>query len=151
MIGICVLERLAKPAVVGRVGVLAHEGVVDGLVAVENLPMHLALVVIPDPAARPWEDGLDRQQEAHLLRLEDAALRIDERDALAVEDEARLQLGRGQVIVDFAQPSDMLERRHAHESVAIWLHARRHPNPARAPRRRRSLRRAVAGRYPRTS
>ena len=106
-----VLERLAKPPVVGRVRVLAHEGVVDRLVALENLPMHLALVVVPDLAARLREDGLDRQQEPHLLRLEDAALRIDERDALAVEHEARLQLGRGQVIVDLAQPSHMLESR----------------------------------------
>ena len=47
-----VLERLAKPSVVGRVRVLAHEGVVDRLVALENLAMHLALVVVPDLAAR---------------------------------------------------------------------------------------------------
>jgi hypothetical protein len=48
------------------------------------------------------------------LRLKDAALRIDERDTLAIEDEARLQLGRGQVIVHLAQPSHLLESRHAH-------------------------------------
>ena len=67
-----VLERLAKPSVVGRIRVLAHEGIVDRLVALENLPMHFALVVVPDLAARLRENGLDRQQEAHLLRLEDA-------------------------------------------------------------------------------
>ena len=88
--------------------------------------MHLALVVVPDLAARLWENGLDRQQEAHLLRLEDAALRIDERDALALEDEARLQFGRGQVIVDFAQPSHMLESRHAHQGVRVVSGHRRH-------------------------
>src|SRR5258707_3484207 len=58
-----VLECLAKPSVVGGVWVLAHEGVVDRLVAFENLPMHLALLVIPDLAARLWENSFDRQKE----------------------------------------------------------------------------------------
>ena len=95
MIGIRFSKRLAKPAIVGRIRVLAHEGVVDRLVALENLPMHLALIVVPDLAARLGENGLDRKQESHLLRLEDAALRIDERNALAIELETGLQLGRG--------------------------------------------------------
>ena len=121
-----VLERLAKPSVVGGVRVLAHEGVIDRLVALENLAMHLALVVVPDLAARLREHSLDRQQELHLLRLEDAALRIDERDALALEDKARLQFGRSQMIVHLAQPSDMLESRHAYERVMIGInHMRR--------------------------
>jgi hypothetical protein len=47
--------------------------------------MHSALVVVPHLAARLRKHGLDRQQEPHLLRLEYAALRIDERDALALE------------------------------------------------------------------
>jgi hypothetical protein len=84
-----VLERLAEPPVIGRVGVPPHESVVDRLVTLENLPMHLALVIVPDLAARLRKHGLDRQQEAHLLRLEDASLRVDERDTLTVEDEPR--------------------------------------------------------------
>jgi hypothetical protein len=83
-----VLESLPKPPVVSRVGILAHKGAVDRLIARENLAMHLALVVVPDLAARLREHGLDRKQETHLLRLEDAALRIDERNAIAVKDEA---------------------------------------------------------------
>jgi len=56
--------------------------------ALVNLAMHLALVVIPDfPAGLP-ENGLDRQEKAHLLRLENAALRIDAGDATAVGAEA---------------------------------------------------------------
>ena len=47
------------------------------------------------------------------------ALRVDERDALTFEDEAGLQFGRGQVIVDFAEPSHMLESRHAHQGVEV--------------------------------
>jgi len=39
--------------------------------------------------------------------------------ALAIEYETRLQLGRGQVIVNFAQPSDMFESRHAHGRITI--------------------------------
>ena len=96
------LERLAKPSVVGCVWILPHEGVVNGFVALENLAMHLALVVVPNPGAWLWKDGLDREKIPHLLRFEDAALRIDQRDSLALEYEARLQLSRGQVIVDFA-------------------------------------------------
>jgi len=38
----------------------------------------------------------------HLLRLENAAPRVDERDAIALEHEAGLQLGCGQMIVDLA-------------------------------------------------
>jgi hypothetical protein len=85
-----VLERLAKPAIIGRIWVPAHEGIVNRLVSVENLPMHLALVVIPDFAAWLRENSLYRKQEAHLLWLEDATLRIDERDAIALEHKARL-------------------------------------------------------------
>ena len=105
--------------------VLTHEGIVDRLVALENLAMHLALVVVPDLAARLGKHSLDRQQEAHWLRLEDAALRIDEREAFAFEDEARLQLGRRQMIVHLAKSSDVLKSRHAHEPVTIRIiHAR---------------------------
>jgi hypothetical protein len=83
MIGIPILERLAKPAIVGCVRVLAHEGIIDRLVGPENLPMHVALVVVPHLGTRLRKDGLDREQELHLLRFEDATLRIDERDALS--------------------------------------------------------------------
>src|SRR5262249_522665 len=104
-----VLECLPKPAIVGCIRVLPHESVVDRLVTVENLPMHLALIVVPDFAAGLWEHGLNRQQESRLLRLEDAPLRVDERDSLAIEDETWPQLGRRQVIANFAQPTNVLE------------------------------------------
>jgi hypothetical protein len=72
------------------------------------------------------EGPLDAQREAcgckikyKLLRFEYTTLRIDERDALALENKTRLQLSRGQVIVHLAQPSHMLESRHANEHVAI--------------------------------
>src|SRR5262249_39389967 len=42
-------------------------------------------------------------------------------DALALEDKAGLQLCRGQVVVDFAQPAAMLEGGPPHERVAICL------------------------------
>ena len=83
------LVCLAEPSIVGRVRVLPHEGVVNRLVPLEDLPMHLALVVVPDPAAGLREHGLDRQEEPHLLRLEDAPLRVNERNALAIENESR--------------------------------------------------------------
>jgi hypothetical protein len=103
-------RRPFTPRRVGhRTRVLAHEGVVDSLVALEYLAMHLALTVVPELAARCWEHSLDRQQEPHLLRLENSALRIDERNTLTLEDQARLQLRRRQVIVNLAESSHMLE------------------------------------------
>jgi hypothetical protein len=64
---------------------LSHEGIFDRFITLENLPVHLALVVIPGLAAGLRKHRFDRQQEAHLLRLEDTALRIDQRDALAAK------------------------------------------------------------------
>jgi hypothetical protein len=52
---------------------------------------HLALVIGP---ARLLADGLDRQQESHLLRLEDASLRGDEGDALILKYDSRLLASR---------------------------------------------------------
>src|SRR5439155_301995 len=79
------LHSFAEPAVIRRVWVRAHECVFDNIIARVDLPMGLALVVIPDPTALPWKDGSDRQQPGHLAGFEDAPLRIDERDALALE------------------------------------------------------------------
>jgi hypothetical protein len=112
-----VLERLAKPSVVGRVGVLAHERIINGLVAIEYLAMYLALVVIPDLAARLRKYGPDRQQKPHLLRLEDTSLRVYQWDAFTVEHEAWLQLGLGKMVVKLAQPPELLEGSHAHRLV----------------------------------
>ena len=108
-----VLERLAQPAIVSSLRIFPHECVIHRLVALENLAVNLALIVVPDLAARSREYGLDRKQESHLLRLENAALRIDERDALAVENKTGLKLVCGKLIVHFVQPSNMLESRHA--------------------------------------
>ena len=107
--GYPVLERLAKPTIVGGVRVLAHKGVIDRFVGLEYLPMHLALVVVPHPGTRPRKDRPDRKQEPHLPWLEHPALRIHERNAFTLEDETGLQLSSGQVIVSLAEPSHMLE------------------------------------------
>src|SRR5580693_6251295 len=53
-----------------------------------DLLVCLALIVVPDPGTAPGKDGPQAQQPAHLAGLEDAALWIDQRNALAVEDEA---------------------------------------------------------------
>jgi hypothetical protein len=42
-----VLERLVKPSVVGSVRILPRKGILDRLVAVENLPMQFALGTVP--------------------------------------------------------------------------------------------------------
>jgi hypothetical protein len=50
--------------------------------------MGFALVVIPDAPTLPGKHGADRQQPRHLPRLEDAALWINERDAVALKTKA---------------------------------------------------------------
>src|SRR5690242_19393632 len=71
-----VLERLAKPPVVGCIRILSHECIVDALISLEDLPVNFALIVIPDPSAWLGKDGLDRQKVTHLLRFEDPAFWI---------------------------------------------------------------------------
>jgi hypothetical protein len=90
---------MTKPPIVGGVRILSHEGIIDRLVAIENLSMHLALVVIPNLAARLRKNGFDRQQEAHLLRLEDADV-----------SEAIIHVAMG----------SLLRRRISHEPFLKW-------------------------------
>jgi hypothetical protein len=52
-------------------------------------------------------------------RLEDTALWIDERDALAVEHEARLRLSGGQEIMGIDEPPHVLESRQAQCRVMV--------------------------------
>src|SRR5262249_31328554 len=54
------LECLAQPPIVCGVPGATHECVIDQFVAVENLAVHFALIVIPDAIAGLWEDGVDR-------------------------------------------------------------------------------------------
>lgn len=55
-----------------------------------NLAVYLPLIIVPDACAGPWKYGPDRQQKLHLSRLENSPLRVDQRDALTVENEAGL-------------------------------------------------------------
>jgi hypothetical protein len=73
----------------------------------------LALIVIPDLPARFRIDRADGKQVLHSLRLEDAALRIDERDALSFELKAAAKIVRSELV------SRRHELLHVHErSVA---------------------------------
>src|SRR5262249_43905927 len=123
-----ILACVTQPAVIGRVRVLPHEGVIDRFAAFKNLAVDLALVVVPDSAAGLREYRLDGEKILHLLRLKDATLRIDERNPLAVENEAGPEFGRGQEIMDLHETADMVESGHAHLSVAArFIHARPFP------------------------
>ena len=75
--GNLVLECLLQPSIVGGIRIRAHESVIDCLITLEYLMMDIPLIVIPDFPARLRENRLDGQQEAHLLRFKDAALRIN--------------------------------------------------------------------------
>ena len=68
------------------------KAVVDDIIVCIDLAMRLPLVVIPDPPASPGEHGSDGQQVIHLPGLEDPALRVQERYALAVDLEPRPEI-----------------------------------------------------------
>ena len=55
----------------------------------------------------------------HLLRLENPALRVNERDALALENEPGAQLPMRQVTMHLAQHFDTLERLSAHQGFGV--------------------------------
>jgi hypothetical protein len=87
------LHRIPEPAVIRRVWVGAHKGVFDDIITRVDLAISLALIVIPDPPTVPREHGSDRQQVFHLARLEDTALRVDERYAVAAELKTAREIG----------------------------------------------------------
>jgi hypothetical protein len=66
---------------------------VDGAIARVDLAVDLALTLIPNPSPPPREHGLDAQQVFHLTRLEDPALWVDQRNALAAELEPASEIG----------------------------------------------------------
>ncbi len=108
---------LTQPLVVGGFRVGTHERVVDGFVALVDLPMGFALIIVPDLAAAFRHDGLDRKQETHLARFEDPPPLVDESDARAVEVETRAQQFGSQLAVDLGEPLDMLESAETHPGV----------------------------------
>ncbi len=44
------LIGLFQPPIVGRIRIRSHEGIVDGLIGIEDLPVHVTLVIVPDLA-----------------------------------------------------------------------------------------------------
>jgi hypothetical protein len=87
------LHRIPEPTVVGRIRVAPHEGIVDEIVAGVDLLVGLALILIPDPAASTREHGADGQEPGHLTWFEDAALGVDEGNALAADLEPGPEIG----------------------------------------------------------
>ena len=109
----------SKPLVVGGVRGIPHKGVVDRVVAFENLAVDFPLIVVPDPSARAWKHSPDRKQVTHAPGLEYPALRIHEGDALTVEGEPGAQLFLREVIMHLAQEPDALEGGEAHQHVGV--------------------------------
>jgi hypothetical protein len=72
----------------------SHESIVDDIVAGVDLLVGFALILIPDAAALPREDRTDREETAHLARLEYATLWVNQRNTLAAELEAGEKTGR---------------------------------------------------------
>ncbi len=111
--------KLIYLAVVGRLGVRPHEGIIDRFLHVEDLRVNLALIVILDAGAGLGEHGPDREKEPHRTRLEDAPLGVHQRHAFSFEHEPGLEVVAGQVIVERRELADMRKGRHAHRSIPI--------------------------------
>jgi hypothetical protein len=122
------VHHIQEPAVIRRVRVGAHECVVDNLVARVDLVMSLALILIPDPSTSSREDGLDAQQVCHLARLEDPALRVGQRNALAAELEAAREIaGIQHAASKDNEPVHVLESRLAIIGETIGHYDRQRP------------------------
>jgi hypothetical protein len=83
------------------------------------LRVNLPLVVVPDTATLFGHHSLDRQESPHLFWFEDAALRIDERDAFSAELESAGELRRCQNFVNFAQAADRIKRGNSDSSIRV--------------------------------
>lgn len=80
--------------------------------------MHLALVVVPDPPALPREHGADAQEEGYAAWLEEAALRIPKRPALAFEYETARDLLVAEDQITAMHAADVIECGLANDGVA---------------------------------
>jgi hypothetical protein len=87
------LHRIQEPPVIRRVRVGARELGVDDIITGIDLAMSLALIVIPDPSAPSGEHRLNAQQVRHLPRLENPALRVDQRNAFTADLESAREIG----------------------------------------------------------
>jgi hypothetical protein len=90
------LHGIPKPAVIRGLRVGAHECVINHIITCVDLVMRLALIVIPDTSAPPRKHGLNAQQVFHLPGLEDSALRVNQRNALAPELKPAREIGGSQ-------------------------------------------------------
>jgi hypothetical protein len=88
--------------------------VVDDIIARINLAVSFTLIVVPNPPASPGEHGSDGKEPGHLPGLEDAALRVNQRNAVAVELEPAREIGGIQhTASEDREPVDVAERRLA--------------------------------------
>ena len=118
-----VFTGFAQQPVVPAFRIFPLECIADGFVALLDL-VCVALVVVPDPPARPGCRGPDRQDRAHLLRLEDAPGAGQQVNTFAPEHETLPQGGGGDRVVFLAEFSDMHERRIPHPVVVgNWFRA----------------------------
>src|SRR5689334_8078505 len=57
-----IFESFAKPLVVNCIRILAHEGIIDCVIAFKNLAIDLTLIVVPNLSPWPGKNGSNRQQ-----------------------------------------------------------------------------------------
>jgi hypothetical protein len=72
--------------------------------------MHLALIVVPNPPTRRWKHSASTQEVLHRRGLKDAALRVDQWDSQAIDNEPPSQIIRRDYSTD-ADSLDMLDSR----------------------------------------
>jgi hypothetical protein len=125
------LHGIPQPPIIWRVWIGAHERVIHDIIAGIDLAMNVALIVIPDPSAPSREHRLDAQEVFHLARLEDPALRIDQRNAVTAELETTREIsGIEHSAPESGKPVHMIESRLAELGV-LW--DRYHPAACRKP------------------
>ena len=86
-----------------------------------NLSVNLPLIVVPDATSWFRKYRSNRQEELQLFGFEYSALGIYQRDALTTEIEPGVQLGSGEMAVNFHEAANMLECRLSEHCIPFGL------------------------------
>ena len=116
------IARTPQPSIVSCLRFVAHECIVDEFITAIDLLMNPALIVVPNLSARLRKHRANAKHVKHSLRLEYLTLWIDQRNALAVDNESCAQIVRCHDTSD-AGPLDMVNGSKAQTGIIGRIHA----------------------------
>lgn len=103
------IHYFSKPTIICSLWISSHESIFHNLVALINLLLHAALIVVPDFPARTRKYSSNGKQIFHLFWLKDATLRVYERNALTFIFQPCSNMLIGNLSMDLGKQLHMLE------------------------------------------